>query len=137
MKWHLVVYVILILYNIVMVFTLQTVYTAKIDPVTLPQIGFFYAPRDLLPVPILAAIVLSFWSVINLYGIATDAEWGRQTRNWGVIVAIGFSLPVYASITLPIYALVSATPALVVLEPGLAYCIAEGGIIVTEKRQNG
>jgi hypothetical protein len=134
--WHILIYVVLILYNLAIVFILQAAYVTKVDPVTLPQIGFFYAPRDLIPVPELAAVVLIFWSVVNLYGLAINAEWGRQARNWGVIIAIMFALPVYASVAIPVYALVASTPTLIVMEPGLAYCIAEGGIIVTERQQN-
>jgi hypothetical protein len=122
-RLRVLIYLLLIVYSVISAVLLQQLYSTGVDPASLPILGFFLVPRDVLPVAISAAIILIPWGILNLYGLFTEASWLMPSRHWGVIIMFMFVVCLYLPMNInPVE--------LVVFDPALAYCMLEAYVII-------
>jgi hypothetical protein len=121
-----VAYILVLILNSIIGITLYIAYALGTDPVTIPTMGVFSTPRDIVLLMMMATVLLTPWILANLIGTITTAEWLNSSRLWATIIAFIFLLALWTF---------KSSETFIVIDPALAYCVAEGLTTVVEKRK--
>ncbi len=127
MNLRVIGYATLTIFSIFFTLILAQAYQTGTDPVTIPLAGIFFLPRNAIITLIMEGVILTPWTLLNLIGTISEAEWLNPSRLWATITAILFVFACRA-LAPPDTTTLAATVA-------LGYCFVEGVTTVIEKRR--